>query len=159
MGLNTLVPCNTAHMKVVVGAGIILVRCTENSTQYLLLKGCSSGIWSFSKGHTESVDNGSALRTAVRETQEETGLRAGVDYDIIGNSIRFGKRPYWIGVVRGDPTVVVSQNEHTEAQWFTREEILALNSNMDVRDWIKRSNGDRFIQLLSSGIPDRRLTA
>jgi 8-oxo-dGTP pyrophosphatase MutT (NUDIX family) len=140
----------------VVGAGIILVRNTEN-TQYLLLKGCTSGIWSFSKGHTESIDNGSALRTAVRETQEETGLCAGVDYDIIGNSIRFGKRPYWIGVVRGEPTVVLSQNEHSEAQWFTREEILALNSNMDVRDWIKRSHG--FTQLLSSNIPDRRLTA
>lgn len=141
-----------SQMTVIVGAGIILVRRTANAEckeQYLVLKGKTSGIWSFSKGHTEPADNGSALRTAVRETQEETGLRAGVEYDILGNSIRFGKRPYWIGMVRGDPTISMSQGEHTESRWCTREEIADLPSNMDVRDWIKRSQGERFLHLVA----------
>lgn len=138
-----------SQMTVIVGAGIILVRRTECKEQFLVLKGRTSGVWSFSKGHTEPEDNGSALRTAVRETFEETGLQAGVDYDIMGNSIRFGKRPYWIGIVRGDPPISMSQGEHTDARWCTREEIAELPSNMDVRDWIKRSRGERFLHLMS----------
>jgi 8-oxo-dGTP pyrophosphatase MutT (NUDIX family) len=138
-----------SQMTVIVGAGIILVRRTECKEQFLVLKGKTSGVWSFSKGHTEPEDNGSALRTAVRETYEETGLKAGVDYDILGNSIRFGKRPYWIGIVRGDPPISMSQGEHTDARWCTREEIAGLPSNMDVRDWITRSRGERFLHLMA----------
>jgi len=137
-------------MTVIVGAGIILVRKLENAIHYLLLKGRDSGVWSFSKGHSESIDNGSTLRTAVRETTEETGLRAGVDYDIMGNSIRFGKRPYWIGVVRGDPRINICSREHSEAKWCTWEEIRTMSSNMDVRDWIKRSSGEHFLHLLAA---------
>ena len=136
-------------MTVAVGAGIILVRKLGNATHYLLLKGRDSGVWSFSKGHTESVDNGSKLRTAVRETTEETGLRAGVEYDIMGNSIRFGKRPYWIGVVRGNPTISICSREHSEAKWCTWEDICNMHSNMDVRDWIKRSSGEHFLHLMA----------
>lgn len=131
-----------------VGAGIILVR----GDKYLLLKGRSTGVWSFSKGHPEVPDNETPLRTAVRETYEETGLVAGVHYSIVGDSIRFGKRPYWVGVMK-EPyaQVVVCRKEHSMAAWFTWEEITTLNSNTDVRQWIKKSrspNGE-FTRLTS----------
>lgn len=124
-----------------VGAGIILTRQDANSTKYLLLKGRETGVWSFSKGHPELHDKETPLRTAVRETFEETGLVAGVDYDIMGDSIRFGKRPYWVGIVKSSQPVKVCRNEHSVAAWFTWEEICLLRANTDVRMWIKKSRG------------------
>lgn len=139
--------------KTYVGAGIILVKRTAGEAdRYLLLKGRTTGVWSFSKGHPERDDDGSQLRTAVRETFEETGYSAGCDYEIMGGSIRFGKRPYWIGVVREDlPAISLSYAEHSEAAWLTWAEITALKSNSDVRAWIKKSrlpNGE-FMRLSS----------
>ena len=121
--------------------------------RFLLLKGLDSGVWSFPKGHPEAMDGGMPLCTAVRETREETGLVAGVDYDILSESIRFGKRPYWIGVVR--PTmgrIVISNDEHSMAAWFTWSEIANLEAcNTDVRCWVKKSRGPNgvFVRLTS----------
>lgn len=140
------------QQQIYVGAGIILIHMgTDGEKKYLLLKGRGAGVWSFPKGHPELCDKQSPLRTAVRETFEETGLVAGQDYTIVGNSIRFGKRPYWVGVVN-DTTITVNQKEHTEATWMTWEEIAALQStNTDVRCWIKKSRGanGEFMRLLS----------
>ena len=135
-----------------VGAGIILTRCAPNGDrQYLLLKGRDTGIWSFSKGHPEDYDEKAPLRTAVRETYEETGLQVG-DYVIVGDSIRFGKRPYWVGIMKKPhATVTVNRNEHTMAAWFSWEEICQLNTNTDVRCWMKKSRGvnSRFMAFSS----------
>jgi len=128
-----------------VGAGIILMRpgLTSEDNEYLVLKGRDTGIWSFSKGHPEACDGGAPLRTAVRETQEETGLEAGIDYDIVGNSMRFGKRPYWIGVVRADAkTVTLSSREHSDFAWNTWSVIADLQGNSDVRIWVKKSQSN-----------------
>jgi len=144
-------------MQSYVGAGIILTRHDDDGeTRYLLLKGREGGVWSFSKGHPEIYDCEAPLRTAVRETFEETGLNAGHDYAIIGNSIRFGKRPYWVGIMKeSDATIVISRTEHSMASWFSWEEICHLNGNTDVRSWIKKSRGPngqfmRFTHYLSS---------
>jgi 8-oxo-dGTP pyrophosphatase MutT (NUDIX family) len=150
-----------------VGAGIILVHAgSQGEKKYLRLKGRVGGVWSFPKGHPELCDKQSPLRTAVRETLEETGLLAGQDYTILGNSIRFGKRPYWVGVLTRETTVRVNQKEHTEAVWMTWEEVTALqNTNTDVRCWNKKSRGanGEFMRLLSfleqPGMLDMHLNA
>jgi 8-oxo-dGTP pyrophosphatase MutT (NUDIX family) len=139
-----------------VGAGIILTRIRNDDTHYLLLKGRDTGVWSFSKGHPEFCDCETPLRTAVRETSEETGLVAGRDYNIVGDSIRFGKRPYWVGILNKNAAeVVVSRAEHTMAAWLTWEEICTLNSNTDVRAWVKKSRGlnGKFMHLTSAPLP------
>lgn len=144
---------DTAPKQPYVGAGIILAQIDpKGEHRYLLLKGVKSGVWSFSKGHPEIHDKEAPLRTAVRETQEETGLIAGRDYDILGNSIRFGKRPYWLGVMRSiSGTVCLSPKEHSEYKWFTWGEITALTINIDVRCWVKKSRGvnGEFYHLIS----------
>jgi 8-oxo-dGTP pyrophosphatase MutT (NUDIX family) len=124
-----------------IGAGIILIHLSEAGPRYLMLKGSRSGIWSFSKGHPEFVDRGSPLRTAVRETEEETGYVNGCDYTIIGDAIRFGKRPYWLGVVTAEvpPPMKLSRTEHVESAWLSRNEIVNLDSNTDVRAWAKKA--------------------
>jgi 8-oxo-dGTP pyrophosphatase MutT (NUDIX family) len=140
--------------KTYVGAGIILVRpgLSADQDQYLLLKGKETGVWSFSKGHPEACDNNHPLATAVRETYEETGLEAGIDYEILGDSIRFGKRPYWMGIMKADARrIIVARVEHETAGWFTWADIKGLTANTDVRCWIKKSRGvnGEFMRLTS----------
>lgn len=132
-----------APAKRYVGAGVILVRLDSGGgLRVLLLLGRETGVWSFSKGHPEEADRGSPLRTAVRETAEETGYEVGRDYQIMGDSLRFGKRPYWVGVMAENAgPVTLAEREHTAAGWFTVEEAAALSSNTDVRAWVKKALG------------------
>jgi len=134
-----------------VGAGIILARPDEmGEYRFLLLKGRATGIWSFSKGHPERIDQDSALRTAARETFEETGLFAGEDYTIYGNSVRFGKRPYWLGILSADArNIRLSSREHSEYAWMTWNEIGMIRGNLDVRAWVQKSQRGEFQRLLS----------
>lgn len=137
--------------KMYIGAGIILARPDEAcGYRFLLLEGRATGIWSFSKGHPECVDRASALRTAARETFEETGLSAGEDYTIYGNSVRFGKRPYWLGIL--SPTagdIRMSLREHSAYAWMSFEEIGRIRGNLDVRAWVQKSQRGEFQRLLS----------
>jgi 8-oxo-dGTP pyrophosphatase MutT (NUDIX family) len=124
------------------GAGIILTRIDADGTwRVLCLRGRQSGVWSFSKGHPEVEDDGKPLRTAARETFEETGLVAGDDYKIIGSSVRYGKRPYWIGVLQpgAHERLRVARREHDVAGWFSLEEAKGLRGNTDVRAWVRKT--------------------
>lgn len=124
------------------GAGIILTRLDGLAPHVLCLRGRESGVWSFSKGHPEAEDIGKPLRTAVRETYEETGLVADVDYKIIGSSVRYGKRPYWIGILQpgAHERLRVARREHDVAGWFSLEETKGLRGNTDVRAWVRKTS-------------------
>lgn len=136
------------------GAGILLTRLDADGPRFLLLCGRDSHIWSFPKGHPESGDRGAPLRTAVRETHEETGFVAGRDYTIYGSAMRFGKRPYWLGIL--DPTnqrpLCLAAREHLCARWFSMDElVLGLKMNSDVRDWCAHNGpGTPFYATLMS---------
>ena len=148
----------TNTVKMYVGAGIILARADEAcGYRFLLLKGRDTGVWSFSKGHPEREDRSSPLCTAARETFEETGLSVGDDYTIYGNSIRFGKRPYWLGVLQQDAKeVTLTPREHSAYAWMTWEEVSLARGNLDVRAWVQKSRNaaGEFQRLLtiSSGL-------
>ncbi len=135
------------------GAGIILTRVDGPVPRVLCLRGRATGIWSFSKGHPENIDGRVPLRTAVRETQEETGLVAGKDYLIIGSSVRFGKRPYWIGLLCNGAAekVCVARKEHDVAAWFSLAEVQQLRGNTDVRAWAKKAEGV-FMNMVEAGV-------
>jgi len=122
-----------------IGAGVILMFPHKGEARYFLLCGRETGIWSFSKGHTENYDD-NLLQTAIRETFEETGLTAGADYSIEGQSQRFGKRPYWVGIVAFSALLRmrIAPREHSIGGWFTVAEIRQLKSNADVRGWLKK---------------------
>lgn len=140
---NTTTTLPQQQQRHYVGAGIILVRLDGPAARFLLLRGRDTGIWSFSKGHPEVTDHARPLRTAVRETYEETGLMNGRDYAIVGNSVRFGKRPYWLGVVMPEAVnrVRVAHAEHDLAAWLTHSEIedLKMRTNTDVRVWASKA--------------------
>lgn len=135
------------------GAGIILTRIMDGRIQLLLLRGVSAGIWSFPKGHAEACDGGQPLRTAVRETREETGLVCGADYQIVGDRMRYGKNRYWLGVLLpGAREPIIEPREHTAAQWFDKDAVTTLTPvNRDIRIWIQKSQREgRFTQTLLS---------
>lgn len=60
-----------AKVKQQVVAGCIVYRETESGTRFLLLYR-RGGYWNFPKGHFEIGED--ALQTALRETEEETGI-------------------------------------------------------------------------------------
>lgn len=128
-----------------VGAGILLMRLGTTSAEaprFLLLQGRDTGIWSFSKGHPEEEDGGNPLRTAIRETREETGYEMGRDYALLSEtSVRLGKRPYWIGVMSPAATGLprLAPEEHSDCGWFTWSEVGRLPTNTDVRAWVKKA--------------------
>ncbi len=140
------------------GAGILLTRQDADGPRFLLLCGRESDIWSFPKGHPEFCDRGAPLRTAVRETYEETGYMAGTDYTIYGHSIRFGKRPYWIGVLKTETGLAsprLAAREHRCAGWFSYDEIANGNikTNGDVRVWQTRNGpGTQFYSTLMASL-------
>ena len=142
-----------------VGAGVILTRTDGPAPRFLCLQGRDTGVWSFSKGRAEACDGGAPLRTAVRETQEETGLIVGQDYTIVGNSVRYGKRPYWVGVVAAGAQnrITLAGREHVMAAWLTAEEIGRLQGNADMRAWAKKmanglGTGAHIVNTIVSGI-------
>ena len=122
-----------------VGAGIVLVRTTSEGPCFLLLRGTDTGVWSFPKGHTELWDRGDPLATAIRETWEETGYRAGGDYTIISDRFRLGKRPYWVGRMNAmaEWSPRLAPREHSMFGWFRAGDLEALNANTDVRALVK----------------------
>ncbi len=127
-----------------VGAGILLTRPDADGPRFLLLCGRDSHIWSFPKGHPEPCDRSAPLRTAVRETREETGYIAGHDYTIYGSPMRFGKRPYWLGLLNPQHgrALRLTAREHLCARWFSIHELvtdIGIKMNSDVRDWCARN--------------------
>lgn len=122
-----------------VGAGIVLVRNTTDGPCFLLLRGTDTGVWSFPKGHVEAADRGDPLATAIRETWEETGYRLGVDYEIVGDRFRLGKRPYWVGRMNAMASWAprLAPREHSTYGWFRGSDLEKLTANTDVRALVK----------------------
>jgi ADP-ribose pyrophosphatase YjhB (NUDIX family) len=129
---------------------------TGEAPRFLLLRGRDTGIWSFSKGHPEEEDGGDPLRTALRETREETGYELGRDYTLVGeSSIRLGKRPYWVGLLTAAGMATrprLAFGEHSDAGWFTWSEVGRLVTNTDVRAWVKKAivPSSGFARLMAS---------
>ncbi|MCA9190942.1 MAG: NUDIX domain-containing protein [Planctomycetales bacterium] len=111
--------------KLLLASGIILFTRTS-PPQFLLLKHADR--WDLPKGHAEEGE--SSLETALRETEEETGVSASqieidpqfqftIEYQVL-NAKRgyYDKRVvYYLGYL---PHIVpIRLTEHEEAKWWT----------------------------------------
>jgi 8-oxo-dGTP pyrophosphatase MutT (NUDIX family) len=123
-----------------IGAGFIL---RNNLGQILLVCDARSSRWGFPKGHPEKIDLGQPLNTAVRETWEETGLRAFTDYTVDNTKPRrIGKRLYFSGVcnMTSFPATTATPEEISGIRWWNVEEFANNEAilNSDLRCWIKK---------------------
>ncbi len=110
--------------------GLIPIWRKDHKNKFLLIHmyGMDSGKshWTFPKGHREEGE--SPVQTAVRETEEETGVSVDfVDqsqkfistYDFIYKGVRVDKIvTYFICFVK-KPYIKVQESEIIEANWYT----------------------------------------
>ncbi|MCB9894529.1 MAG: NUDIX domain-containing protein [Planctomycetes bacterium] len=117
--------------KVRTAAGFILANFDDGEPRYLLLRGTRVGDWLPPKGHTD--DDEAPLQTALRETEEEAGIREinvvegfarTIEYDVeTRNRGAYHKKvTYLLGTTNN--TNAKCSDEHSEARWFTIEEAL-----------------------------------
>lgn len=109
-----------------------ILRSPRNAV--LLVRGRSSGKWSFPKGHAYTDE--APLDCAKRETYEETGL---IPSNYTNNKVHLSKGTYFI---YNYTTEVAAKprdtNEVVAASWIPIEDIPRYNCNVDVNNFYRR---------------------
>jgi 8-oxo-dGTP pyrophosphatase MutT (NUDIX family) len=112
--------------------GVIVVS-KEEKPKFLILKqiGNRENDWSFAKGHMEEGE--SPIETAMRELEEETGIKEieildlpliHEEYELTRHDRKSLKvNEYFIGVI-SSKEVKMDIKEHSEYKWVTFEEAL-----------------------------------
>ncbi|MEM8666326.1 MAG: NUDIX domain-containing protein [Planctomycetota bacterium] len=108
-------------------AGVLLLHVSENRTEFLLMR--HPDRWDLPKGHCEAGE--SFRETAIRETEEETGIAADqilldpvftfdlqypVEYRRFPNTVFQKQVRYFLGVLKTKPEIQLT--EHASASWF-----------------------------------------
>ena len=116
----------TSSGKRVTAAGIFLMTGVPDSVEFLLMR--HQNRWDLPKGHCETGE--SFLETALRETEEETGIPAStieidnrfkfdlfypVQYSRTGSQVFEKQVRYFLGFLIDKPDLVLT--EHPSAAW------------------------------------------
>ncbi len=111
-----------------------ILRSPRNAV--LLVRGRTSGKWSFPKGHAYTDET--PLACARRETYEETGLKTS---PFCANRIHLSKGTYFIYNVSQEPAANPRDtNEVSAAKWISIDEIPQYPCNVDVNNFYRRIN-------------------
>ena len=123
----TEVPSRTQKIKKQVVAGFVVFRRTSEGVKFLLLYRLGN-YWNFPKGHFEQGEN--SFSTALRETEEETGLKKS-ELRIIPGFRAHERFSFTSGRERIHDTVIlylaethqpmirISPREHSGYAWFS----------------------------------------
>lgn len=115
-------------------AGLIIYRVISNEIQYLLMQ-ASYGIkhWSPPKGHLDEGED--YFEAAVRETEEEAGLKHDVDFKVLDKEFKLetsylvNEKPkrvlYWFAKVDHNIKITLS-HEHIDFKWLNLADSLKL---------------------------------
>lgn len=151
---------HASRLKRQVVAGFVIFRRTHEGIKFLLLYR-RGNYWNFPKGHFERGEKG--LDTALRETEEETGLKKS-DLRII-SGFRTYERFYfrrgrelihdtvilYLAETR-NPNVRISPREHSGFAWFLYHDALKSMGNKYVatkrvlkqaHDFLRRARAER----------------
>lgn len=111
--------------------GVIPVIKDEEYKFLILLHTGLENNWSFPKGHVE--DSETPIQTALRELEEETGIKdveildlpiLNEEYSITRNGERkLKKNGYFIGFVK-DVNIAIQEGEIQESKWLTYDEAM-----------------------------------
>lgn len=131
-----------------ISAGIIVYRKTSQGLRYLLLYH-GGRYWNFAKGHIEKEER--SLEAAIRETQEETGLRR-QDLKINNNFKAYEKFVFYKDKQKVFKTVIFYlaetvkieikiSHEHEGYAWFSfKEASNMLGKHKDSVALLRRAN-------------------
>lgn len=130
-------------------AGFIVFRRTSEGIKFLLLY--RRGMyWGFPKGHFGPGDN--ALRTALRETEEETGLkpselrivsefRTNMEFHFYGDGGKIFDRVILYLAETHQPQIRISPREHSGFAWFLyRDAMRILGKYMATKKALKEAH-------------------
>ena len=108
-----------------------------NGNNVLLVQNLVSAKWGFPKGHREPQDQ-TWRDTAVREVEEETGLKEHIDYNICSNEPDiWGSRPYWTAAAHRWGPLRMNISEHRALRWVHRSELKNYKLNTDLLHWYR----------------------
>ena len=134
------------------GTAMVLIRRGVTDARFLLLKRKHSpaGAWTYVAGKIEPEE--SAVRAAIRETEEETGLRIetlySTDlceqfYEVDNDSLWIA--PVFVGFVSEDAEVTLN-DEHTEYRWCAVEECIELLTFPGTRRIVETIHEDFLVE-------------
>jgi 8-oxo-dGTP pyrophosphatase MutT (NUDIX family) len=122
--------------EVVRAAGAVVGRRSDGRVEVLLVHRPKYDDWSFPKGKAEEGE--SDMDCAVREVEEETGLRVSLGPELVPTSYESKGRPkrvrYWLAEPRPGEDAS-ARNEVDEVAWLTpdaAERRLSYNRDLDV---------------------------
>lgn len=133
--------------------------CISPNNKVLLVQGRKTGMWSFPKGHLESGET--ALQCALRELQEETGLRLRIQPMAYK---KYATGGYFLFSVPEEYRLFPQDSrEVLQARWFTLDEIQKLQKNVGVslfcRYLIKSGLHDAVVEESESAYPMSALSS
>ena len=109
--------------------------CMTPNNTILLVKGRSSGKWSFPKGHKEGSET--YLSCALRETMEETGINLSFTVPVACHKLSVGEY-FFFEVPAEIPPIIHDAREIEEARWVPFQDIASLSCNVDVNNFLNR---------------------
>ena len=117
------------------GSGFILF--SVDHSKLLLVQDANTKKWGFPKGHMEDYD-ASDYQTAVRECQEETGLKES-DYEVFPGTFHLGVYTFrYATMIRTKKLTKGPNSEIHDLQWVPVQTILSendLDTNRPLRLW------------------------
>ena len=121
-----------------VGSGFILF--SNDHSKLLLVQDAHTKKWGFPKGHMESFET-SDVQTAIRECQEETGLKEG-DYEILPGTLMYNSYVFRYARLKGSylskTLIKAPDSELLDLKWISLDDILRntkLSMNIYIRTW------------------------
>ena len=133
-------------------AGIVLFRKEESKNLFLLLH-YPSGHWDFVKGKMEQSEQ--SMQTAIRETEEETGItdlkfvdkfREEISYKFFVNKEEIDKKViFYLGKTQS--TEIVISHEHLDFAWLNLKDAMDRITYENAKIVLTKANN-----LLQSGI-------
>jgi predicted NUDIX family NTP pyrophosphohydrolase len=131
-------------------AGILMYRRSENGLEVLLVHPGGPfwakkdlGAWSIPKG--EYSDAEEALAVAVREFEEETGLRAQGDFQPLGELVQPGRKIVTAWAVEGDFDIATLKSNMFELEWPPKSGRKASFPEVDRAEWFSLDEARRRI--------------
>jgi predicted NUDIX family NTP pyrophosphohydrolase len=131
-------------------AGILMYRRSENGLEVLLVHPGGPfwakkdlGAWSIPKG--EYSDAEEALAVAVREFEEETGLRPQGDFRPLGELVQPGRKIVTAWAVEGDFDIATLKSNMFELEWPPKSGRKASFPEVDRAEWFSLDEARRRI--------------